>query len=338
MRERWSDIEEWATASIRAARGGGVDSRLERLTSDGGVTAVLTGEEVSQGGALVPDELMGELQVLPSLYEAALSERCTPWQMRSNTRKVPAMYSADHDAGAPFGANVRWESDGADMSANPATPKFADIGLEAKNLNSYIEVNTTFVEDSAVELIDVMTALYSTVVTWKMNQMIIRGRGAGQPLGIIGAPASVVVDRSTNNQIGDADLDEMLSALLPGCAERAVFLAHPTAVGDIIDRAPLRSLSAAVPYLNIYGHRVIRSEHCSVIGTRGDLILADLAAYYVGIRQQVMVAMSGLGSGFVKNQTGVRVTARLDGQPGIVTSVDPAQGSDNQSAFVVLDT
>ena len=134
----------------------------------------------------------------------------------------------------------------------------------------------------------------------------------------------------------------MISRILPGSAERAVFIAHPTVQGDTVDRIGGRALLTNETFgftrRVLAGYPLILSEHCSALGTLGDLILADLSMYYVGIRQQIMVAMSGLGSGFVKNQTGVRVTARLDGQPGISTTIDPAQASAKQSAFVVLGT
>ena len=339
-RAPWSDIEEWVTASIRAARGGAVDPRLERLNSDGVTMAVLSGEEVSRGGALIPAELVGDLQIQP-ITQLALADHCRTWQMRSNKRSVPAMFTADHDAGAPFGATVTWEGDTADLSENKAKLKTQDIGLEAKNLNGYLEVKNTFVEDSAVEIADVVEAVYSDVMTWELNRMIIRGKGGAQPVGIINGPSTITTARATADTFGFADIEGMLAALLPSCLERATFLAHPTAIGKLYTRFNQRGITRLAGSRDISSvwmdfAPIVPSNHCSVLGTAGDLILADLSAYYVGIRQQVVVAMSGLGPGFTKNMTGVRVTCRVDGQPGIVSTVDPVLGDTEQSAFVVL--
>ena len=104
------------------------------------------------------------------------------------------------------------------------------------------------------------------------------------------------------------------------------------------DRIGYRGPEASLPYLSVASHRIITSEHSSVIGTTGDLILADLSMYYLGRRANPMVALSGLGPGFERNRSTLRGVARIAGQPAVATPIDPAQGAATLTPFVILGT
>ena len=353
----WSDLEEWTASVVRAKLGGEVDPRLQRLKAKESLVpgepdtmvpvAVLTGEEVNLGGALVPTEVARTLESLPQT-DTRLVDLCTRWTMTSDRYRVPAMHDDDHSSNAaPFGATVQWQADGAPLVG--ADPKFQGVTLEAKNLNGYLEVDAPLAEDAAIPLAEAIQRVYTNVMDWAVERAIIRGSGAGEPMGIIGAPATIAFDRAgSGNTIVDDDMGHLEERLWAGVSSRAVFIANPNIKEILMTNAPIRHLSfgpdglGAAGEMTLYGRRLIFSDHCSTLGDEGDLILADLASYYIGVREQITVNLSNLAPGaFERNRTLVRVTCRMDATPGVVSAITPAQGpavAIPQSPFVTFTT
>ena len=328
-------LEDWTRAVIRAQTGGTVDEALRRATSDGAVKAVLTGEEITLGGALIPEEMAPTLFVPPTTHRS-LWNRCTQWQMGSAIRQVPAVYDKTHASGAaPYGVKFKWRRDGPDRSSDQSPIKFQQIRLDASGtVEAYFVASTPLVEDAAGEFADIFRVLFSEGLAWEMERVIIRGLGVEEPLGVLNSNARVAPTRGTANQIVRTDLAAMEARLLPACEERAIWLYNPAAKAQLVN-VDDSIVSSGGSGIRIVGRTAMSSEHCSALGTAGDLILMDPAAYFIGNRQMLEVQMSQ-HAGFPKYETHVRATARIDGQPGIVTPITPSQGSDTLSAFVSL--
>lgn len=339
---------EWTRALVTAYAGGEVDPRLMRLGEGDRFQAALGRYDVQSGGALVPPRMLPELRVDP-LVHRPLRELCSEWPMASDSEGFPYMYDDGHSSDAPYGLQYRWEGDDDDTASTESTPKFAQVRARAKTLEAYLVVDYPLVMDAAMAFEGAIEKLAQIVYGWLLDKVIIRGNGAGQPLGILNAPGTITVSRGQANQIRDDEIGDMLSRILPGSFAQSVFLAHPTAVGQMYESIGGRGLSGgnslsspggSAP-LNIATRPVIFTDHCSVLGTGGDLILADLSAYQLYDRQAVTIQLSDLGPGaFSRFRTLVRAIARLDGQPGIAKPIRSAQGAatDTLSAFVMLGT
>ena len=338
----FASLEEWTRAVIRAQRGGTIDAALQRATEDGRVRAVLTGGEIGLGGALIPEEMAATLFIPPTTHRSIWS-MCTSWTMSSAILEVPAVYDKTHASGAaPYGVKFRWNRPGVDSSTSTRQSpiRTQQIRLDASGtVEAYTVVNTPLVEDAAGEFADIFTMLFSKGLSWEMERVIVRGSGAGEPVGILNANARVGVTRATASEVDRADIAAMQARLLPGCFGRAVWLFNPailTTLEGVNDESIVRAVPRPeVSNMTIDGRPAIASEHCSALGTSGDILLADLAAYFIGNRQQLTVQMSPHPD-FPRNRTHVRAIARFDGQPGIVTPITPAQGTDTLSAFVSL--
>ena len=331
----FASLEDWTRAVIRAQTGRAVDEALQRVTSDGAVKAVLTGDEINLGGALIPEELAPTLFVPPTTHRSLWS-MCTQWQMGASIRQVPAVYDRTHAAGAaPYGVKFKWRRDGTDRSADQSPIKFQQIRLDASGtVEAYFVTSTPLVEDAAGDFADIFRVLFSAGLEWEMERVIIRGGGVEEPLGVINSNARVAAGRATALQISRNDIAEMQSRLLPACYPRAIWLFNPAAIHEIADNSFL-IINADGSGYTIGGLTAQASEHCSALGSSGDLILIDPSAYFIGNRQMLEVQMSE-HAGFPNYETHVRATARIDGQPGMVNPVTPAQGTDTLSAFVTL--
>lgn len=335
----WESLEQWTRAMIRAQRSGVIPEdgpRLQRATEDGAARAVLTGGEINLGGALIPEEMAPTL-FTPPTTDRSVWNMCTPWQMRSAIRQVPAVYDESHAAGAaPYGVKFRWNRPGVDSSSDDLQSpiRTQQIRLDASGtVEAYTVVDTPLVEDAAAEFADVITMLFGVGLEWEMERVIVRGSGVAEPLGILNSPALVKASRKTAAEINNEDLFNLTARLLPACFHRAVWLFNPTASVELRFNVPFDPGDSNV--FSINGRIAIASEHCSVLGTSGDLILADLASYFIGERMLLTVQMSPHPN-FEQYRTDVRAVARLDGKPGIASPITQAQGAVTLSAFASL--
>ena len=327
----WTSLEDWTRAYISARTRRDIDPRLQRVRQDG-VLAAITQQSIGAGDALIPTNLASSIGA-PSLTSRSLRALCTAWPMTSSVELVPALYDDDHSGGAPFGIDFRYVSDGTVPAQS--NPKWQQVRLETTEvLVANTSVDNPLVEDSAPAFVAAMDRIFGTALDFSVERQIIRGSGIVEFLGVLNSKARITESRTTANQIVRADLDNMLSRLLPGCFSSAVWLAHPHTfpqVGAIAESA----VQGRGEGYSIDGRPLIVSEHCSALGASGDIILADPRAYYIGNRNQFSISLSPHPR-FREHKTVLRASVRIAGSPGIVTTVTPAQGTDTLSAFVSL--
>jgi HK97 family phage major capsid protein len=80
---------------------------------------------------------------------------------------------------------------------------------------------------------------------------------------------------------------------------------------------------------------VIFTEKVPALGDKGDIMLADLSQYAVGLRAEILLEKSA-HVGFKDDSTWYRAIVRADGQPTWDQPYTPAYG-DTLSPFVVLE-
>lgn len=188
-----------------------------------------------------------------------------------------------------------------------------------------------------------------------MDTVFLNGTGAGQPLGMIIASAAISVAKESTQVASTINLDnltKMLGRLMPGSYGRAVWLAHPTClpqlyrmtvtIRNVADTENVGGAWAGMTQspdgsLRIFGLPVVVTEACSVLGTVGDIILADLAQYAIGLRRDATIVRSN-DVYFATDEIGFKLTLRCDGQPLAATSTKLRDGSNTVSPFVVLAT
>ncbi|MDO9460760.1 MAG: phage major capsid protein [Alphaproteobacteria bacterium] len=88
---------------------------------------------------------------------------------------------------------------------------------------------------------------------------------------------------------------------------------------------------------SLLGRPLIVSDRCAALGTKGDIMLADLKSYLVGIRQNAELLVD-TSIGFKESEIWFRLNCRVDGQPALAAAITPRVGSATLSPFVTLDT
>jgi len=97
---------------------------------------------------------------------------------------------------------------------------------------------------------------------------------------------------------------------------------------------------AGNPYPTLMGRPVMVVEQCAVLGTVGDIILADFQNGYVLAEKGGMQTDMSIHVRFVYDESVFRFVYRCDGQPVLASAVIPYKGgaTNTQSHFVALET
>lgn len=300
----------------------------------------------SEGGFLVPEALRSQL--LQVALESAIV-RARAFVVPMETQKISfPMVDSTTNVGSVFGGMVAyWTEEGAALTQSSAT--FGRVSLEAKKLTGYAEVPSELIADSLPSFSAFVDQAWPQALAFFEDLAFIRGTGAGEPLGFLGAinPAAVAVAKESG-QAADTllwlNVINMYSRMLPGSLNRAVWLVSPNVFPQLATMSlTVGTGGAAVwmpdghgaPVLTLLGRPVIISEKMNVLGDRGDIAFVDLGYYLIGDRQE-MTARASEDYKFGHDKVAYRIIERVDGRPWIQSAITPANGGPTLSPFVEL--
>lgn len=313
---------------------------LKQLRNDYG-TAV-----PADGGFLVPESLRAEL-LQTSLESAVVRPRARVIPMASMVLPFPAIDETSHASSVYGGVTAYWTEESAALTESQAT--FRRIKLEAKKLTAYAEVPNELFAESIISFEALISQIYPEALAWFEDVAFLRGTGAGEPLGVLNAPAAVSVAKETDQVAGTIyweNIVKMYSRMLPASIGRAVWVAHIDTFPELATMALSVGTGGSAIWLNngqvgppmtILGRPVIFTEKCDTVGTVGDINFIDFGYYLVGDRQAMAVDSSPHYK-FANDQTAFRIIQRLDGRPWVESALTPHKGSNTLSPFVKLAT
>jgi HK97 family phage major capsid protein len=303
----------------------------------------------ADGGFLVPETLRAQLLQV-ALETAVVRPRATVVPMEAPRVPFPAIDTTTN-AGSVFGGmTAYWGEEGAALTDSSA--KFARIILDAKKLTGYSVVPNELLQDSLVSFEALVMQLWPKVLAWFEDIGFISGTGAGEPFGWLGAsnPASVAVAAETAQPTATVvyeNIAKMYARMLPASLPNAAWFVSPDVIPQLLTMAlsvgtggnSIFVANAAGPApMTLLGRPVIMTEKCSALGTRGDIVFADLSYYLIGDRM-TMSAASSVDYRFGNDQTAFRLIQRVDGRPWIQSPITPQNGSSNTlTPFVELAT
>lgn len=299
----------------------------------------------SSGGFLVPAQF-SEVFIDKTIEGSVLLPGVSMFPMTTNRLMIPAWDSHDHSNNGVFGGiSAQWGSEAAVNAIQ--TPKPRKMELQTKLLILITAASEELAED-ALNLEGNLEQGLSSATAWEFDYQLINGGGAGKPLGVMKAKSTITVSKETAQVSGTivyANIVKMLASLHPACWGSAVFLAHPSTLGSLLQLSlPIGTAGSIVPAFtfengnyNLLGKRVLFTEKCQPVGTSGDLILLDRSQYAVGLRKDITMDVSDHVF-FTSLQKAYRVVFRADGQPLWEHPVTPANGAAALSWAVVLQT
>lgn len=326
--------------NIKAPR----DPRLQWFKEDAPASTKVMQEATGAGGGfLVPVEQSEVMQAVQA--EASIvRSRATIIRMRRRQLNVPVLNQTGTTSGIPHwfgGMQFYWAEEAAQKTATDAS--FREATLVAHKLIGYTQASDELVDDAAISLSDFLSGPLglSGGVTWMEDYAFFNGSGAGQPLGVINAGATLTQNRVATLSIGLADLAGMVGKFLP--SGRGLWVYTQSALAQLIQ---LNGPSANPSYIwqpsardgvpdMLFGMPAIRSEKVPLLGTAGDIGLYDFRYYLVGDRQATTVESTRFDQ-WAYDRTSWRVVHRVDGQPWLSAPLTYQDGTTQVSPFVIL--
>ncbi|MBE9572553.1 MAG: phage major capsid protein [Proteobacteria bacterium] len=342
----FSSFGEQLTAVMRAGLPNGpTDQRLRNAATGLGETVS------SDGGFLVQQDFTDQL-LIEVMQTGLLAKKCLkiPISANSNSLKLNA-YDESSRASTRFGGVLSyWKDEAAEKTASK--PKFRQIELTLKKLIGLCYSSDELLAD-ATALEAVIKRAFVSEFGFQIDDAIVNGTGAGMPLGILNAGCLVSVGKETGQAAATVvaeNVIKMISRTL-GPTSGYAWLHSKTTLPQIYSLSlavgtagiPLFMAGGSIPNQpenRLLGLPLIECEQCQVLGTVGDLILADLGNGYIlaekdGIQSDVSIHVR-----FVWDESTFRFVLRCDGCPVRASALTPYKGgaSNTQSHFVALAT
>lgn len=313
------------------------------------------GTGISEGdaqyaGHLVPVEFRNNLMVLIEESNDILP-RCTTIPMGSNIIEVPVAWGFDESAGLVFGG-VKWYWTDELGEYTSSRPRVEKIQMKLKKLAGLAYISDELIEDSPQSVEALVKRGFQSGLNFALNNGFIRGTGAGQMQGILNAPATVSVTKEVGQAAATIVFENVIKMYTqfyggsgvwvcnPNCLPQLASMSLAVGTGGVPVWMPAGGASG-LPYSTLFGLPVLFNDHCSALGTVGDIILADWSQYWVGRKagMEGVKYTESMHVMFLYDQQAMKFSIRLDGQVSWPTYFTPPQSTTTyKSPFITLAT
>jgi HK97 family phage major capsid protein len=319
-----------------------LDARLKRAPTGAGEV------DPSAGGFLVQTDFAASVfaraydmgEILSRAQKLTISTG-------ANSIKIPAVDETSRALGSRWGGvQSYWVGEGS--TAPMTKPKFRLIELDLKKLVVNWTVTDEMMADAAV-MNTIANQAFSEEIMFTTEDTMFRGTGAGQPLGILNANATVSVAKETgqpSKTIVYENVLKMWSRMWSRSQKNAVWFVNQDCLpqlyamslavgtGGLPVYLPANGASG-LPYSTLFGRPVIPVEYSDTIGSVGDITLCDFSQYVLADKGGVQAA-SSMHVAFLTDEMVFRITYRVDGEPIWHAPLTPYKGTNTLSPFITL--
>lgn len=291
----------------------------------------------AQGGFIVPDQFGTEIKLVDDL-EAIFRPRAQvipAGDPPDAAITIPALDQSGAN-GVYAGVQVSWIAEGA---TKPETePAFREIRLEPNEVAAHVVVTDKLLRNSAAAGALVASLLHKAIIAAE-EDAFLSGNGVGQPLGIIGHPATIQIARAVANQISYTDIVNMFARAKFG--GRLAWVGSQTALPQLMRMVDAGNNLIWQPNARegapgtLLGIPFLMNDQSPVLGAEGDIALVDLDYYLIKDGSGLSISMSEHPL-FTQNRTIIKAFWNVDGQPWLSTPLLARDGVSTVSPFVVL--
>ncbi len=325
------------------------DERLLRMNA---AATGMNQAQGSQGGFLVPPEFSQMIWDGMNEMPDNLMQYCDTYPVTGESLTFNANAETSRATGSRYGGiRAYWLAEAAQKT--PSFPRFRQMKLEPHELAALVYVTDKLLRN-APALESYLRKAATEEIMWLVNDAIINGTGAGMPLGIMNSPALISVPKETNQPADTIELDninKMYARLLSRARAGAAWYINQDVEVELENLSTANGTGGFPVYLpsptgfptitempnsRLKGRPVRPVEFMQTVGDKGDILLADLGFYALGVQGGIQEAMS-IHLRFDYNETAFRFVFAVDGQPWIASPLTPAHGSNTLSPFVTLD-
>lgn len=254
------------------------------------------------------------------------------------------------------GIQAYWDGEAATITQSK--PSLKEVTVKLHRVTALVPVTDELLEDTTA-LGNYISRKAGDKIAYKINDAIINGTGAGQPLGILNAPCTVSVAKETAPaQTADTffgvNAVNMMARMPAQSYGRSAWLinqdvlpfiltlgfpvknADSSAAGAGALYLPPNGLANSGTYGSLLGRPIVVTEACATIGDVGDVILADMSQYLTVVKAGGVQAATSIHMFFDQNATAFRFVVRMNGQPWLSAPITRAKGTNTLSHFVTL--
>ncbi len=305
----------------------------------------------SDGGFFVPTEYAAKI-LDAALEGEVVRPRAQIWGMKSETLKVPGLDAKTHANQTLFGGiTSQWSApENTDQSVQTAKTRLVQLTAHKNFILSQIS-NELLADSDSVGFEAYFSSSLIAGMRWFMDFSFLQGNGAGKPLGALKDPALIVVPKQSGQAsatIVYENVAGMIGKLHPACFANSVWVVHVSALPQLLQmQLVVKNVAgtenvggSAVPIFStenftMLTRPVILTEKLPVLGSQGDVLLADFSQYAVGLRRDVTLEKSPQ-AGFTSDSTFYRSIVRVDGQGTWSGPLTLADGTTTVSWAVTL--
>lgn len=318
----------------------------ERLTISAAAPGVAGSEGVGEdGGFAVPPEFRtGIMSAVAS--EESLFGMTDQIPITRNSIKMPVDETTDWQTTG--GILAFWENELELLTGSK--PKIKEAEWSARKITALVNMSNELLEDaSAMDAF--LRRKAPGKIGFKADLAIVRGTGAGQPLGILNSGALISVPKE-GGQLADTLVRENITNMwkrMPAPLRRtSIWIINQDVEGQLDALAftgtnspvPLYLPSggfSATPFNTIKGRPVIYHQASSTLGDQGDVILADMKQYATVVKRGGIRVDVSMHLYFDADAMAFRFILRVGGHPWLSAPVAPRVGTNTLSPFVTLD-
>jgi HK97 family phage major capsid protein len=194
---------------------------------------------------------------------------------------------------------------------------------------------------------DLYTRAFQTAINRELEACIVAGTGVGKPLGMVPGSGAVQVTKETGQAAATIlyenvvkmynraiDKQKSVWCMHPDCHEQLDFMEFPIGVGGV---PVYLGASRQGTLSSLKGRPIVESDHCSALGTVGDINFVDFNDYMMifkgGLQQDYSIHVQ-----FLTAQNCFRFIFYANGMPKRSSSLTIKNSSNARSSCVKLQT
>lgn len=302
----------------------------------------------SEGGFLVQPDFSTELlDLMHETGDLLALVRRVPLSV-GNGIKLPMIDETSRADGSRFGGvEAFWAAEAA--TVNSTKPKFREMELNLKKLIGLGYATDELLADSTA-LEAVMRQAFTEELTFRTEDAVYNGDGAGKPLGFMNSGALISVAKQSGQAAATVvtqNVLDMWSRMPARSRKTAVWLVNQdvepqlwgltlgSGTAVLLLYTPPGVRGNDTPYGLLMGRPVIPVEYAATLGTAGDIVFFD-PQQYVMIDKNGLQAASSMHVRFIYDEMTFRFIYRVDGQPAWRKALTPKNGSNTLSPYVAL--
>ncbi|MBU6428428.1 MAG: phage major capsid protein, partial [Cyanobacteria bacterium REEB65] len=291
------------------------------------------------GGALVAPTFSNK--IWERVYEQAnLLQYLDGYTIAGNSLRMPKNSETSRADGSRWGGTLGyWE--GETQQFTGSRPKFDWADLRLKKLTVLTYTSNELLTDAGIALDQYLNKKAGDEITWKINNSLINGDGAGQPQGVLNYPGLITVAKDTGQAaktISFTNVLNMWNAMWAPCRSRAVWVYNqecepqfdqmvlPVGTGGVPvfqNGGSIFSAAKEGSTMMLKGRPMLSLEQCPGLGLVGDLQLIDLSQTLAIMKGGVQSSMS-IHLKFDYDESVFKWIFRMDAQNAWTKALTPA--------------